>query len=137
MTRILQDQQEIQNEKKRYYSPQFNKEMKIMKTYLYFAALIGGFFLIITAAVRPEIFRDKYEEMVAPVKKYQEDTERDEWQKAREQDRAAWMINHQLTAVCATTTSAVKQLECKYTKQETEKQFENAWQLKIAQGWHP
>jgi hypothetical protein len=105
-----------------------------MKTYLFFAILIGGFFLAITAAVRPEILTAKYQEATAPIKKYQEDNEREQWQKAREQEYAAWMINCQLPTECATTTSAIKQLECEYAKREAEKQFENAWQLKITQG---
>jgi hypothetical protein len=108
-----------------------------MRIYLFFAILILGFTLIITAAVKPEVFKEQYQRILPPINQYQAEQNQNTWRKAREQEYAAWMLAHPIPPGCETTTSAVKQLECKYAKQRNEQQFENAWQTKTAQGWHP
>lgn len=108
-----------------------------MKTTLFFAILILGFTLTITAAVKPEVFTEQYQKILQPINQYQEEQNQSAWRKAREQEYAAWMLGHPIPPECETTNSAVKQLECKYAKQKNEQQFENAWHAKTAQGWRP
>ncbi|MDO8989631.1 MAG: hypothetical protein Q7U91_08330 [Sideroxyarcus sp.] len=108
-----------------------------MKIYLFFALLIVGFTLAITAAVRPDVIKQKYEEVKKPLDKYQADKEDELWRMARTQEHAAWMLNHRLPNDCAATNSEVRKLECRSLKDQIEFQFHKSWQSKISQGWHP
>jgi hypothetical protein len=99
--------------------------------------MIMGFVGIMTAIVRPDIVTKKYEELKHPVEQYQANQVNDQWRIARIQDHAAWMLNHKMPGECATTTSAIKQLECSQLHDQIEMQFSSAWQNKINKGWQP
>jgi hypothetical protein len=108
-----------------------------MRIYVFFVILITGFALTITAAVKPHVFTEKYEEIRAPYDQYIQDQEAKKLQDEKEQARAAWMLKFQMPQECKDTTSAIKQLECSSERNQHMQQFEQQWRYKIAQGWKP
>ena len=98
-----------------------------MKTFIFFAILILGFFAAITAAVRPDILEEKYNEIRAPIDQHFEAEAKQEQRQNKEQARAAWMLKLQLPKECSSTTSALKEIECKNQKDQHMQQFERSW----------
>lgn len=108
-----------------------------MKVFLFFAVLILGFFLAITAAVKPETIEQHYNQITAPLEDHMAEKEAKLWQEAKQAEKAAWMVKLKLPGDCATTRSAIRELECRNQMQLHAQAFEQAWSAKVAGGWKP
>jgi hypothetical protein len=108
-----------------------------MKTYLFFVILILGFFSAVTAAVKPDVFAQKYKEVEAKIERAQAEKKAMTWSAAKTADRAAWMLKQPLPANCASPKSAIRELECRNIVQLHAQAFEQAWVQKVNKGWKP
>lgn len=108
-----------------------------MKIFMFFAILILGFFVTITAAVRPDIVEQKYKEMRAPIDQYFADRRAMTWKDAKESARAIWMLKLQQPADCRSPKTAMREMECDNTKQQFVRAFEQDWADRVRNGWKP
>ena len=108
-----------------------------MKVYLFFAVLILGFTLAITAAVRPDAIEQHYKALAAPIKKHLSERKDAMLREAKATELAVWMKKLKLPADCVTTKSAIRELECRNQMQLHTQAFEQAWSAKVNSGWEP
>ena len=108
-----------------------------MKTYIFFALLIFGFFAIIIAIVRPEIIQNKYSEIRRPIDKYFTEKNNKAWNEAKLSERAMWMMKLKLPKDCYSPKSAIRDVECNNLMQIHAQAFEQIWSIKINSGWKP
>jgi hypothetical protein len=108
-----------------------------MKTYIFFAILILGFFVAITAAVRPDIVEKKFMAARAPIENHFADNRATTWKEAKDQARASWMLKKQLPSDCRKPKTAIRELECDNKKQLLAQAFEQEWGEKLRSGWKP
>lgn len=108
-----------------------------MKVFLFFAVLIVGFTLAITAAVKPEAIEQHYKSLTAPIEKHLSARKASLLREAKEEEFANWMMKLKLPADCTSTKSAVRELECRNLRQLHTRAFEQAWTAKVDSGWEP
>jgi hypothetical protein len=108
-----------------------------MKIFMFFAILILGFFVTITAAVRPDIVEQKYKEMRAPFDQHFADKRAMTWKDAKESARAIWMLKLRQPADCRSPKTAIREMECNNTKQQFARAFEQDWADRVRNGWKP
>jgi hypothetical protein len=109
-----------------------------MKIFVFFAILFLGFFVAITAAVRPDIVEKQYMAARAPIDQHFADKRAATWKEAKDQERAIWMLKQkQLPSDCKTPKTAIREMECKNIKQLRDQAFEKEWDDRIKSGWKP
>ena len=108
-----------------------------MKTFTFFTILILGFFAIIMVMTKPEIIKNKYVELHAPIDKYYAEKNSKTWKEAKEAERALWMLKLQLPNDCRAKKSAIRELECNNVMQLHAQTFEKNWFNKVNSGWKP
>ncbi len=108
-----------------------------MRIYIFFVILILGFTAAVTAAVNPEIFKKKYEEVRAPIDQYYAQKNAAIWEETRSVEYTAWMLKLRLPDVCLQQTTALQELECKQMKQVHQQSFAENWANKVKSGWKP
>ncbi len=108
-----------------------------MKIFLFFAILILGFTAAITAAVKPEMFEQKFMEVRAPIDQYMAEKRDLKWKEIKDQERSVWMKNKRLPSDCASPRTAIREIECNNKKQQLVLAFEQEWSDKVRNGWEP
>jgi hypothetical protein len=101
-----------------------------MRIYLFFAILITGFSLAITAAYKPDAFAAILEDAKKPIrvyKEYQAEKEEKELGIAFQQDKALWMLQHPLPAECNAPKSNLKAVECRNQRDVEVAEFRKLW----------
>lgn len=111
--------------------------MMNMKVFVFFAIMILGFFSAITAAVKPEIVEQKYQALRAPLDQHFSEDRANKWKEAKEQALAVWMLKQPIPADCRNPKTAIREVECKNTKQLLAQAFERNWSDKVDRGWKP
>jgi hypothetical protein len=108
-----------------------------MKIFAFFAILIIGFFIAVTAAVRPDIIEQKYRAVRAPIDHHFAETRAALWEEAKNSERARWMLKQHLPADCRSPKTAIRDMECNNIKQLQAQTFEQEWEEKVRNGWKP
>jgi len=108
-----------------------------MKTFMIFCIFILVFFAIIIAIARPEIIKNKYTELRAPIDKYYAEKNINVWKEAKEAEKSLWMLKLQLPNDCRSRKSAIRELECNNIVQLHAQTFEKNWFNKVQSGWKP
>lgn len=108
-----------------------------MRIYIFFVILILGFIGAITAAVRPDIVEAKYMELRSPVDQYFAHKEAMTWQKAKDEEFAAWMLKLKIPGDCSAPKTSLRQIECKNMVEQHQLKFANEWNNKVQAGWKP
>jgi len=108
-----------------------------MKIFVFFSILILGFFAAVTAAVRPDIVEKKYMAIRDPIDQHFAAQREKTWNEAKDQERATWMLKHQLPSDCRNPKTAIKEMECNNKKQLLAQAFDKEWNNKVRSGWKP
>jgi hypothetical protein len=101
-----------------------------MNIYLFFAILITGFSLAITAAYKPDAFAQIVDDAKKPVRiytEYQAEKEEKEMGLAFQQDKALWLLRHPLPTECNSPDSNLKAIECKNRRDVEIAEFRKVW----------
>lgn len=108
-----------------------------MKIFAFFAILILGFTLAITAAVKPDVIEQNYLAIRASIDQYFAKKREMVWREAKDSERSAWMLKQQMPADCKMPKTAIRELECSNKKQLLAHTFEREWTKKVNSGWKP
>lgn len=108
-----------------------------MKIYVFYVILILGFFAAVTAAVRPDVVEQKYLAIRDPIDLHFAAPREKTWKEAKDQERATWMLKHQLPVDCKYPKTAIKEMECNNKKQLLAQAFNEEWENKVRSGWKP
>jgi len=108
-----------------------------MRTFLFFAVLIGMFIFTIVAAYKPSMIEKEYNRIKRPIEKHFEEKNAEAWRNAKDKAWDAWQKQKILPADCARPASSLREMECKNQLQLQTESFERTWAQKIASGWKP
>lgn len=108
-----------------------------MKTYFFSIAIIFVFVTVITAMVRPDIVEAKYLELRAPIDQRNAEQNAEIWKKAKETEKAAWMMKLNLGKDCTPPSTSLKELECNQAIEQHRLVFARNWNSKVRDGWKP
>lgn len=108
-----------------------------MRTFMFFAVLIGMFIFTIVAAYKPSMIEKEYNRIKQPIEKHFEEKNAEAWRTAKDKAWNAWQKQKILPADCAKPASSLREMECKNQLQLQAATFERTWAQKIAGGWKP
>ncbi|MBU1425951.1 MAG: hypothetical protein KKH12_10635 [Gammaproteobacteria bacterium] len=84
-----------------------------------------------------DVVKQKYLAIREPIDLHFAAPQEKTWKEAKDQERATWMLKHQLPVECKYPKTAIKEMECNNKKQLLAQAFNEEWENKVRSGWKP